>query len=78
MTDFAMISLLSDGELDAVTGGTLLVRAARSSITTTVSQQAQGGFVGDFTVSNTYRTSLNSIGNTSNSSSVNVTSVTVA
>ena len=78
MTDFSMISLLSDGELDAVTGGTLLVRAARSSITTTVSQQAQGGFVGDFTVSSTNKTSLSNIGNTTNSSSVSVTSVTVA
>lgn len=74
MTDFAMISLLSDGELDAVTGGTLLVRAARNSVSVLVSQTAQGGFVGDFTVSQTFATKLTNIGNTSNS----VTTVTTA
>ena len=72
MTDFAMISLLSDDELDAVTGGA--VRVARSRVTVSVDQAANGGFVGDFTVSNTTKTSLSNIGNTANSSSVSVTS----
>ena len=73
MSDFAMISLLSDGELDAVTGGTG-VRAARNYVSVSVSQVAQGGFLGDFTVSNTFFTKLTNIGNTSN----NVTTITTA
>lgn len=74
MTDSLMVSLLSDGDLDAVTGGTILLRAARNSVSIMVSQTAQGGFVGDFTVSNTFATKLTDIGNTSNS----VTTITTA
>ena len=68
-----MVFLLSDGELDAVTGGAH-VRAARNYVSVSVSQVAQGGFVGAFTVSNTDFTSFTNIGNTSN----NVTTITTA
>ena len=73
MTDFVMVSLLSDDELDAVTGGS--TRAVRSRVAVTVQQTAFGGFIGDFTVSGGTRNSFSNVGNTTNSSTVTTTSI---
>lgn len=67
MTNALMVSVLADAELDEVTGG----RGARVVTLTSVSQTAVGGFTGDFIIAaNRGTTSLNNVGNTTNSSTV--------
>lgn len=78
MTNNVMISVLAQAELDAVTGGTLS-RSARVITKTGVSQGAEGGFVGDFTITyNHAGPTLSNVGNTTNSSTVVVVGVAVA
>ena len=76
MTDSSMVSLLSDSELDAVTGGTGGVRIAASRTRVSVDQTVNGGFVGDFTLTaSSSNVSLYGVGNTSNTSVVKVVTI---
>ena len=83
MVDVLMVTLLTDNEFDAVTGGRGHggggggggggVRPANNNIRITVIQNALGGFGGNFSVSASSLTTLTGVGNTGNVSTITLT-----